>query len=402
MDILDLAQPVRGGVYVAALFICVLFASLLGRSRLPHKTYIVLFLTVKALIVMSEWLLIHSSSPHNYFWLALLIVLSFGTAPLLLRFAQGISSNSHNSSVMSMKNWEWGFPLVSLMLMIPLFCASQMLFEFEVSSFFGRLIHITMSVCILLFVAQVSIYLKRAYQIYLQELGSIKNLFSDLQQTSLVTLKLLLVMVFANLIFSLIRTLNVWFLQSQAEIVYTANVLEYLILLGCLFLMFHYSLPLYASKRQQIDTQNKPGSQHGQQNLSSHGAPKYSNSSLSFEFRERIRNKLESRPLTTHLILDCTVSLSKFAGALGEKPNYISQVLSQDLNTNFYEYITERRIEEVMVKLTVPSEQTILEIALAAGFNSKSTFNTAFKKRTGLTPSVFRRQKSEAPPTLLN
>ena len=40
------------------------------------------------------------------------------------------------------------------------------------------------------------------------------------------------------------------------------------------------------------------------------------------------------------------------------------------------------------------NEVTILEILYEVGFNSKSSFNTAFKKHTGLTPTAFKKQLS--------
>ena len=105
--------------------------------------------------------------------------------------------------------------------------------------------------------------------------------------------------------------------------------------------------------------------------------------------------KLSDVATVTELALESTISLAKFSTAIGEKPYYVTQVLNQDLQTSFYEFITKHRIQEVMQQLAEPSTKTIMEIALAAGFNSKSTFNTAFKKHTGVTPSVYRKSKLE-------
>jgi AraC-like DNA-binding protein len=61
---------------------------------------------------------------------------------------------------------------------------------------------------------------------------------------------------------------------------------------------------------------------------------------------------------------------------------------------NFYEFINNYRIKEAKEILTADSnqEKTISDIFLAVGFNSKSVFNTFFKKNVGLTPSEFRKQ----------
>jgi AraC-like DNA-binding protein len=59
---------------------------------------------------------------------------------------------------------------------------------------------------------------------------------------------------------------------------------------------------------------------------------------------------------------------------------------------NFYEFINNYRIKEAKEILKTDKEQTISDVFLAVGFNSKSVFNTFFKKNTGMTPSEFRKQ----------
>ena len=59
---------------------------------------------------------------------------------------------------------------------------------------------------------------------------------------------------------------------------------------------------------------------------------------------------------------------------------------------------TGYRVREVQARLTDPSfaDWTILAIGMEAGFNAKSSFNAAFRRHTGMTPSQYRRQKVEA------
>ncbi len=62
------------------------------------------------------------------------------------------------------------------------------------------------------------------------------------------------------------------------------------------------------------------------------------------------------------------------------------------MQSNFYDYISKYRIEEAKSILSdQSSNKTVLEILYEVGFNSKSSFNTAFKKYTGVTPSKFKR-----------
>jgi AraC-like DNA-binding protein len=58
---------------------------------------------------------------------------------------------------------------------------------------------------------------------------------------------------------------------------------------------------------------------------------------------------------------------------------------------SFYDLINQQRIESAKAALTNSPDKAVLEIALEAGFNSKSTFNTAFRQHAGTTPTQFRR-----------
>lgn len=75
-------------------------------------------------------------------------------------------------------------------------------------------------------------------------------------------------------------------------------------------------------------------------------------------------------------------------------PEYlVSAVINRSLGGNFWEYINRHRIEAARECLADRNDRrTILEIAYACGFTSKSTFNAAFKRQVGQTPSAYRQQ----------
>lgn len=76
-----------------------------------------------------------------------------------------------------------------------------------------------------------------------------------------------------------------------------------------------------------------------------------------------------------------------------ELPSYqVSQAINEGLNKSFYEVVNGYRVEEAKRLLADPKtlNYTILSVGFEAGFNSKTTFNTVFKKFTGLTPTDFR------------
>ena len=86
------------------------------------------------------------------------------------------------------------------------------------------------------------------------------------------------------------------------------------------------------------------------------------------------------------------LTLNQLADLLGIHPNHLSQVINEFSHKNFFDFINHYRIEAAKEMLSEPDQDnTIIEIAYAVGFNTKSTFNAAFKKNTGTTPSVFKR-----------
>jgi AraC-like DNA-binding protein len=89
---------------------------------------------------------------------------------------------------------------------------------------------------------------------------------------------------------------------------------------------------------------------------------------------------------------DPTFSLEKLASEMKISTSKLSHLINQESGYNFSDYINYLRVEKAKKYLTKPnySAYTIVAIGLECGFNSKSTFYTAFKKFTHVTPSEFR------------
>jgi AraC-like DNA-binding protein len=96
----------------------------------------------------------------------------------------------------------------------------------------------------------------------------------------------------------------------------------------------------------------------------------------------------KERPYT-----DGNLTLQKLAKALAMPANHLSQIINEQLNQNFFDFINYHRIEEAKRMLVDPARKhySILAISEEVGFNSKSAFNAAFKKHTDMTPSEFRK-----------
>jgi AraC-like DNA-binding protein len=89
------------------------------------------------------------------------------------------------------------------------------------------------------------------------------------------------------------------------------------------------------------------------------------------------------------------ITLDALAREMAISPRNFSLTLNRHFNKNFYEFINEYRVNEAKERLIDPvnSKKTITDIYLEVGFNSKSVFNTFFKKLVGLTPSQYRKNQ---------
>lgn len=117
------------------------------------------------------------------------------------------------------------------------------------------------------------------------------------------------------------------------------------------------------------------------------------NTTLSEERLQRLASKLTELLESEKLYENSNLRLEDISFRMGIPSYQLSQVIRFGLNKNFYDLINQYRIEHVQ-KLLASDEhnhETILDIAIQSGFNSKSTFNAAFKKITGQTPSEFRK-----------
>lgn len=122
----------------------------------------------------------------------------------------------------------------------------------------------------------------------------------------------------------------------------------------------------------------------------------YSIESTSHLTLEKQKNEhitaLEKLLVSERRFLDPSITLDKLAGELHLSKSHLSRIINTELNMGFPDYLNSLRVEEAKLHLRNPDfvNYTLVAIGLEAGFNSKTTFNTAFKKATAMTPSEYR------------
>lgn len=119
---------------------------------------------------------------------------------------------------------------------------------------------------------------------------------------------------------------------------------------------------------------------------------KYKKSSLEEATKKVILSSILKQMNSEKYYKSSTASLSGLAKSINESSHHVSQVINEKLNQSFFELLATYRVEEAktILKIDLGKKLTIEEVAEQVGYNSKSAFNTAFKKITSQTPSEFR------------
>jgi len=123
---------------------------------------------------------------------------------------------------------------------------------------------------------------------------------------------------------------------------------------------------------------------------------KYVRSGLRDKQAEEYLEKLISVMETDKPYLNRNLSIQDLSQLTGISRHYITQVLNEKHGKNFFTFINEYRVKDVISRFNDPKNNhfTILAIAFDAGFNSKTTFNSIFKSLTGVTPSEYREKST--------
>jgi AraC-like DNA-binding protein len=119
---------------------------------------------------------------------------------------------------------------------------------------------------------------------------------------------------------------------------------------------------------------------------------KYRRSGLNDEHAEEIKDQLLTLMASEKLFLGQDLTLQKLAERLKTSSHNLSEVINTKLHQSYYDFINQYRIEEFKIRLMDPESEryNLLSIAFDSGFQSKGTFNSIFKKFTGMTPSEYK------------
>ena len=219
----------------------------------------------------------------------------------------------------------------------------------------------------------------------------IKELYSSIEKIKLNWLRnitimvtiVLIVFLFENILFLFgINFSNNFNLSSFLTAVYV-YVLGYLGL---------FKSEVFA--QQEIVSVNVQDYWNDRENKGMYSKSKYEKSGLSIEKSEESLKMLSDLMEKQQPYIKNDLSLNELASMLSLSSHNLSEIINTRLKKNFFDFVNQYRVEKVKSDLIDANKKhlNILAIAFDAGFSSKSSFNSIFKKHTHLTPSEYRRQ----------
>ena len=120
----------------------------------------------------------------------------------------------------------------------------------------------------------------------------------------------------------------------------------------------------------------------------------YTHSLLTDVDINEIREKLDKAMLKDKMYADPDISLRFLARKLSISYHVLSQLLNSVIGMEFRNFVNTYRVEEAKRIIASEPESSIISICFNVGFQSKSAFNNAFKKHTGISPTEYKKTNS--------
>ena len=352
------------------------------------------------LILLYSILLVHLlfgdlGYPAIYYRAAPLVIgIAFFMIPLHYLYARYLVSNTSGFRMRDILHFVpfalWEFAWVFMLVLTE---ESASLWRFAIGSQedSGRFILFNW-----LIILQAAIYLIGTVYILNRYASEIRDVFSNLDQIKLDWLRYMTYLALALVgIFLVENALNLFGTTISVKFELSSLLVAgYVYAIGYLgiFKSEVFSQPEVATTLNQIPAireSRAPGEVRS-------SGDKYQKSGLSYDKAEEYRQRLEQLMDEKQPYTQSDLTLDKLAGLLEISPHNLSEVINTRLNQNFFDYINGYRVEQVKEDLTDPEKEnlTVLAIAFEAGFNSKSSFYSIFKRVTGMTPTDYRKQCS--------
>jgi len=216
--------------------------------------------------------------------------------------------------------------------------------------------------------------------VYIKRYNSrLVNSFSNLDKINLDWLR--------NFSIAMIVITVIVVVQNVSEFIYDEKSVLEIYLFGALVVLI-YLIGYFGLKQPEIFSQTIE-----ENILKVRNIVKYQKSGLDDKTAEEYLKTLLNYMETEKPHLNGDLTLHELAGKCNVSVHHLSEIINSKLNQSYYDFVNKYRVEEFKRKLNARANNkfTILSIAYDCGFNSKSSFNTIFRKFTNTTPSEYRK-----------
>lgn len=250
-------------------------------------------------------------------------------------------------------------------------------------------------------------YLIKSYTLLVRHQTNLKQISSDINQINLDWL--------IQLLFILSITIIIWMNDALFGLPLLSQFTNF-VYAGSIFFIGHYAIKqknIFAFKDKDVEEistllefdYTKPAiianlveafnGVNAPINISETALENPKNRRLSAEQVAALSAQLNSLMEQDKLFLENDLNLPTVAKKLGISIHETSFLINETTKDNFYNFINKYRVEEAkrLLVSTKIEELNILGIAFESGFNSKTTFNTTFKKLVGISPSQYSKQQ---------
>jgi len=214
-----------------------------------------------------------------------------------------------------------------------------------------------------------SIYLINKYR------EQLKDSRSNIENIDLTWLKILVIgfslVTLVGVVLALSKVVNLFYPVEVSLQIFLGLTTYYADLILVCFLLFFSAVNISAVAKVKDQAKNS-----------------YDNYVADAEYVDRIVKFMDAKKP----YLKSNITLDTLSEMLDVPARELTALLNGHFKMNYYEFINNYRIKEAKEILKMNKDQTISDVYLAVGFNSKSVFNTFFKKNTGMTPSEYRKK----------
>lgn len=331
-------------------------------------------------ILLEETLIIIDLELKNEFLLQLINIPSFTIAPVFyLSICHFINPNKQFGKK---DLFHFSFGIVYLILILLTFLLPSITEIESVKNLNpAPILNIASILFLFLFCLQLILY---SYYSYKKLISHQKNIRLFSSNTEEIDLKWLEYIVKSISVLSIIWAIDILFNITKSSF----SIIYFILLIG-IFIIAYYSLkqkeifPFTPNEKFQIVKliETNFNIQNEKKKL------------ISDEDLEENKNKLLHLLQVNKIYLDSELSLVKLASIMNISTHILSYIINSGFNENFYQLINRFRIEKAKILILDPkmNHLSILGIGFEVGFNSKTVFNTTFKKATGFTPSEYKK-----------